>query len=297
MRVTMRMRAAAILGLGVALALSGSWPALAASPEKIAVKRVRDAVKTRLASFASEVDAARNVLVARIDAFEVGVRSGQFSTLGAQELVDDLAMHQTSVQEALFDVAVGIAADGKVALTALAGGGPLATIPLALANLPGGVPDQARASIAKRLDKTYRAIAKRLAKTSALVGADGDATFFAALTAPPQLWFGFTDLQGDAILFDFAIDLRASAGETLGEGRLWVGGTSVVADIDLVVSATALDGLATSADVPVKTGGRGRFLARLGDDTPLQRTNYLLGAFPVGGFPPGASASSAFALR
>lgn len=297
MRVTMRMRAAAILGLSVTLALSGTWPALAASPEKIAVKRVKDAVKTRVASFGAEIDAARNLLVARIDAFEVRVRAGQFATLDAQELVDDLAMHQTTVQEALFDVAVGIAADGKTALTALAGGLPLATIPLALANLPGGVPDQARAAIAKRLDKSYRAIAKRLAKTSALVAKNGDASFFAALTPPPQLSFAFTDLQGDAILFDFAIDLRASAGATPGEGRLWVGGTSTIGDIDLVVSAAAMDGLATSADVPVKTGGRGRFLARLGDDEPLQRTNYLLGVIPTAGFPPGASASSSFALR
>jgi hypothetical protein len=286
-----------IASLSVVAVLIGVGPALGASPEKIAVKRVKDAVKTRIASFAAEIAAARAVLVARIDAFEVGVRAGQFATLEAQELVDDLALHQTTVQEALFDVAVGIAADGKVALTALAGGVPLATIPLALANLPGGVPDQARASIAKRLDKSYRTIAKRLAKTSALVAKDGAATFFAALSAPPQLWFAFTDLQGDAILFDFAIDLRASAGETPGEGRLWVGGTSTIGDLDLVVSAVAMDGLATSADVPVKTGGRGRFLARLGDDGPLQRTNYLIGVIPVSGFPPGASASSAFALR
>jgi len=41
-----------------------------------------------------------------------------------------------------------------------------------------------------------------------------------------QLSFAFTDLQGDAILFDFAIDLRASAGETPGEDCLWVGGTA-----------------------------------------------------------------------
>lgn len=293
----MRIRARAIAWLSVVLLLAGAVPVLGASPEKTAVKRVKDAVKTRVASFGGEIDAARNVLVARIAIFEVGVRAGQFSTLGAQELVDDLAAHQTTVQEALFDVAVGIATDGKVALTALAGGAPLAAIPLALANLPGGVPDQARASIAKRLDKSYRAIAKRLAKTSALVGKDGSAAFFAALEPPPQLHFAFTDLQGDAILFDFAIDLRASASETPGEGRLWVGGTSTSGDLDLVVSAAAMDGLATSADVPVKTGGRGRFLARLGDDEPLQRTNYLLGAFPVGGFPPGASASSSFALR
>lgn len=293
----MRMRTAGIVLLGVVLLLAGAEPGSAASPEKTAVKRVKDAVKTRVASFAGEIGAARTLLVARIDAFEVGVRLGQFSTLGAQELVDDLAVHQATVQEALFDVAVGIAADGKVALTALAGGAPLATIPLALANLPGGVPDQARAAIAKRLDKSYRTIAKRLAKTSALVGKDGNAAFFAALEPPPQLHFAFTDLQGDAILFDFVIDLRASAGETPGEGRLWVGGTSTIGDLDLIVSAAAMDGLATSADVPVKTGGRGRFLARLGDDEPLQRTNYLLGVIPTAGFPPGASASSSFALR
>jgi len=295
--MTMRKRAGAVAWLGVVLLLAGAQPALSASPEKIAVKRVKDAVKTRVASFAAEIAAARNVLVTRIDVFEVGVRAGQFATLDAQELVDDLAMHQTTVQEALFDVAVGIAADGKTALTALAGGVPLATSPLALANLPGGVPDQARTAITKRLEKSYRAIAKRLAKTSALVATNGDATFFAALSAPPQLHFAFTDLQGDAILFDFAIDLRASAGETPGEGRLWVGGTSTIGNLDLIVSAAAMDGLATSADVPVKTGGRGRFLARLGDDEPLQRTNYLIGVIPTAGFPPGASASSSFALR
>ncbi len=294
----MRIRVGVMVGWCALALLAGVSPSAAASPEKVAVKRVKDAVKTRLASFGAELDAARAVLVARADAFDVQVRAGQFSTLGAQELVDDLAAHQTTVQEALFDVAVGIAADGKAALAALAGGPPLATIPLALGSLPGSVPDQARAAIAKRLDKTYRAIAKRLAKTSALVGKSGDTTFFAALTPPPQLHFAFTDLQGDAILFDFAIDLRASASETPGEGRLWVGGTSVVGDIDLVVSAVAMDGIATSADVPVKTAGRGRFLARLGDDAPpLQRTNYLLGVIPAGVFPPGASASSSFALR
>ena len=294
----MRVRAQSIAWLAVVLLLAVPAPGSGASPEKTAVKRVKDAMKTRVASFAAEVDAARNVLVARVDAFEVGVRLGQFTTLGAQQLVDDLAAYQTTVQEALFDVAVGIAADGKTALTTLAGGGPpLATITIALANHPGAEPDQARTSIAKRLDKSYRAIAKRLAKTSSLVGRNGDATFFAALSPPPQLWFAFTDLQGDAILFDFAIDLRASASETPGEGRLWVGGTSTIGDLDLLVSAVAMDGLATSADVPVKTGGRGRFLARLGDDEPLQRTNYLIGAIPTGGFPPGASASSSFALR
>ena len=294
----MRMRLGVIASVGVLVVLAGAAPSVAASPEKTAVKRVKDAVKTRVASFGAELDAARAVLVARADAFDVKVRAGQFSTLGTQDLVDDLAEHQTTVQEALFDVAVGIGLDGKAALEDLADGTPLATIPAALANLPGGVPDQARAAIAKRLAKTYRAIAKRLAKTSALVGANGDATFFAALGPPPQLHFAFTDRQGDAILFDFAIDLRASASETPGAGRIWVGGTSAVGELDLLVSAVAMDGLSTGADVPVKTAGRGRFLARLGDDAPpLQRTNYVLGVIPVGGFPPGASASSSFALR
>jgi len=46
------------------------------------------------------------------------------------------------------------------------------------------------------------------------------------VTRIDQLSFAFIDLQGDAILFDFAIDLRASAGETPGEDCLWVGGTA-----------------------------------------------------------------------
>jgi hypothetical protein len=246
--------------------------------------------------FAATLDGARTTLAARIDAFEVTVRAGGFTTLGVQSVADDLGAFQAAVEEALFDVAVDFAADGQATLAELADGTPLATIPLAFASLPGGVPDQVRGAIAKVLAKTYRVVNKRLAKTSVLVGSDASASFFAALAPPPQLHFGLTDFRSDAILFDFAIDLRLSASVTPGEGRIWVGGTAVRADIDLVVSVIPLNSFLPGEDTQVQTVGRGRFLARMGDTTTLPRTNYLVGAIPAGATI-GASASSSFALR
>jgi hypothetical protein len=289
------MRARVVMFVVLALA-AVSWvsPLAAAITEKPPIKQVKAASKTRLGLLKSTLDAAQVTVVARIDAFEVAVATNGFTVLGVQNLADDLADFQTAVQEALFDVAVDTAADGKTALVDLADGGTLAAIPLALASLPGGVPDQVRASVGKFLVKTYRTVNKRLAKTSALVATVGDATLFVVLDPPPQLSFAFSDQRSDAVLFNLAIDLRVSASTTNGDGRIWVGGTTFAAGQNLVVSAIAMDALTTSADQPVVTAGRGRFLARLGDSVTLPRANYLLGVVPV---TLGASASSSFALR
>jgi len=295
MTMNVRRRVAMVAAILAVLAMAAT-PASAAITEKAAVKQVKTAAKMRLAILAAGLDGARTTLTARIDAFEIIVRGGAFSTSQVQALADDLADFQAAVEDELFDVAVDFANDGKAALEALADGAPLATIPLALANLPGGVPEQVRAAIAKSLAKTYRTVNKRLAKTSALVSAAGDASLFAALTPPPQLAFAFTDLRGDAVLFDFALDLRLSARTAAGEGRIWVGGTTVVGGIDLTVSAIAINAFAITEDKQVTSVGRGRFLARLGDTVTLPPTNYLLGAVPVSAAFT-ASASSSFALR
>ena len=290
----MRLRLVARVVFAVTLLL----PAVAAAiTEKAAVKQVKAAAKTRLSLLDGALDGARVTLGADIDAFEVTVAGSGFSTAGAQQLADDLAAFQTTVEEALFRVAVDFASDAKLALATI-DGAPLATIPLAFANLPGGIPEQVRAAITKRLAKTYRAVDKRLAKTSARVAANGTSTLFAVVDPPPQLAFAFTDVHADSVLFDLAIDLRLSAGAGPADGRMWVGGTTVIGDTDLVVSVIAMDGPTTIENQNVTAVGRGRFLARFGDGAPLPHTNYLLGVVPAtaGGLP-GASASSSFALR
>lgn len=291
----MRLRAWLVGGMLVAVAVAGvARPVTGAITEKAAIKQVRTAAKTRLGLLKSALDAAQSTAVARIDAFEVAVATNGFTVLGVQNLADDLADFQTAVQDALFDVAVNTAADGKAALAELADGAPLPAIPLALANLPGGVPDQVRAAIAKALAKTYRTLNKRLAKTSTFVAKAGAATFFALLDPPPQLAFAFSDVRSDAILFGFVIDLRVSATTPMpDETRLWVGGTTAVAGQELFVSAIPMVDGAIGEDKQVTSEGRGRFIARLGDMAPLPRSNYLIGAAPN----LGASASSSFVLR
>jgi hypothetical protein len=294
MNARMRNRISRVgLALAAVVIVGAVTAAHGAITEKVAIKQVKAAVKTRIGLLASALAAARLTVAARVDAFEVATAGG-FSVSDVQPLVDDLATFQAAVQEALFDVAVDLAADGKTALAALADGGPLAAIPPALANLPGGVPEQARAAIAKLLAKTYRAVNKRLAKTSALVGKDGDATFFALVDAPPQLFFAFSEGRSDAILFGFALDLRVSASTTTSDAtRLWVGGTTAVAGQNLVVSAVPMVDGALGEDVQVTSEGRGRFLAAFGAATPLPRSNYLVGA--AAGI--SASAPSSFAVR
>jgi hypothetical protein len=281
---------AACLVLGVTAAA----PASAQLTEKAAIKQCKAAIKTRVDLFKGTLAGARLTVVARADAFDVAVATDGFTILGAQGLVDDLADFQTNVEEALFDVAVDAAADCTAALAALAGGGTLEAIPIAFANLPGGLPEQGRAAIAKALANTYKAVNKRLAKSSAAVGKTGDGTLFATLGPPPQLFFAFSEERSDAILFDLAIDLRVSASTTDPDAtRLWVGGTTAIDSQSLTVSAVPMILGSVGDDEQVTSEGRGRFLAPLGEDVVLPRNNYLLGVAP--GF--GASASSAFAIR
>jgi hypothetical protein len=151
-----------------------------------------------------------------------------------------------------------------------------------------------RDAVAKLLAKTYRSVNKRLAKTSAAIASAGDATLFVELTPPRQLSFAFSDERHDAIRFDLALDLTVSASTTTpDETRLWIGGTTALDGQNLTVSAIPMIANAPGEDQQVTSGGRGRFLARLGDTVPLPRSNYLVGVTP--GL--GASASSSFAIR
>jgi hypothetical protein len=262
--------------------------------EKAAIKQCKSAIKTRIDLLKRTLAGVRLTVLTRAEAFDVAVAANGFTILGAQGLVDDLAAFQAAVEEALFDVAVDTAADCTAALAALAGGGALEALPAAFANLPGGLPEQARTAIAKALANTYRPVNKRLAKSSGAVGKTGEGTLFATLDPPPQLYFAFSDDRSDAILFDLAIDLRVSAATTAPDAtRLWVGGTTALDGQSLFVSAVPMIAGALGDDEQVTSEGRGRFLARLGDDTILPRNNYLLGVTP--GL--GASSSSAFAIR
>ncbi|MCC6763440.1 MAG: hypothetical protein IT293_02145 [Deltaproteobacteria bacterium] len=280
----------------VVLALVVAPGAASAVTEKAALTQLKGAGKVRLEALRVALDGARSTLFAKADAFDGGIRIRGLSTLAADALADDLAAFQASAQEALFDAAVGFADDGRAALAAI-DGAPLATLPIAFANLPGGVPERFRTSVGKVLARAYRAVNGRLVKSGKLVGADGASALFAVLAPPPQLAFAFTDVRGDAVLFDFALDLRMSAATSAGERRLWAGGTATVGGVQVVVSAVPMDGFVTSHDETVMTAGRGRFLARFGDGETLAATNYLLAAAPVVAGLPGVSASSSFAVR
>jgi hypothetical protein len=289
----MRIRTIVLLAL---VLLSSAPPVSAQLTAKEAVKQVKAAAKTRLGLFKSTVVGAQATMLARIDTFDVIVQGGGFTIPALQNLADDVGDFQTAVQEALFDVAVDTALDGQEVLSELAGGGVvLDEIPLALANLPGGLPEQVRTAVGKLLARTYKTLNKRLAKTSVLVGKNDDATFYAVLAPPPQLHFAFSHLRGDAILFDFAIDVRISARTAADDTRMWVGGTTAIDGIDLLVTAVSMNSF-FSDDVQVTSEGRGRFLVRFGDALTVARTNYLLGAVPIVGGP-SASASSSFAVR
>jgi hypothetical protein len=271
-------------------------PVAAQLTEKEAVKQVKAAAKTRLGSFKSTVDGAQATMLARIDALDAAVQGGGLTLPAVQTLADDVGDFQTAVQEALFRLAVDTAGDGKAVLSELAGGGVvLDEIPLALANLPGGLPEQVRTAVGKLLAKSYKTLNRRLAKTSTLVGKSGDATFFAVLAPPPQLHFAFSHLRSDAVLFDFALDVRISARTEAGLTRLWVGGTTAIDGVDLLVFAVSMSS-AFEEDVQAISEGRGRFLVRLGDGLALAPSNYLVGAVPQVGTPT-ASASSSFAIR
>ena len=292
MKIDWRRRAW-LIGWLVLTVMVAARPAVAIT-EKAAIKQFKTAAKTRLGLLKSALDAVRLTVIARGDAFNVATATGGFTVLGVQDLVDDLADFQATVEDALFDVAVDTAADGEAALVALADGGPAVPVPLAFANLPGGLPRQVRDAVAKLLTKTYRSVNKRLAKTSAAIARAGDATLFVELTPPRQLSFAFSDERHDAIRFDLALDLTVSASTTTpDETRLWIGGTTALDGQNLTVSAIPMIANAPGEDQQVTSGGRGRFLARLGDTVPLPRSNYLVGVTP--GL--GASASSSFAIR
>jgi len=291
------MKALRLVVLSAVLsAVVPSWSRAAPISEKAAVAQAKAAAKTRLGLLKGALAAAQATALAAIDAVDVANQNGPFTVLGTQTLVDDLAALQASVEEALFHLAVDTANDGQAALAALADGTPLSTLPLALANGVGGLPDQERASAGKLLAKTYRTIDKRLAKSGALVArTTTGASLFAVVDPPPQLFFAFSDQHGDSILFSLAVDLRVSASTTPTDGRIWIGGTSNLGGQALVVSALAMTTVPTEVDQQVTTTGRGRFVARLGDSATLPRDNYLLGV--VTPTTPSASASSAFTLR
>ena len=98
-----------------------------------------------------------------------------------------------------------------------------------------------------------------------------------------------------AVLFDFAIDVRMSVRTAAGDTRIWVGGTTALDGITVLVSAVSMDSFFTE-DVQTMSEGRGRFRVRLGDGLTLAPSNYLLVAVPVVGAP-SASASTSFAIR
>jgi hypothetical protein len=211
--------------LTVALALA---PQPALDPTTAAFKA---AVNPILATLQEQLQSAKKLFMADIQAFEVAIKGGLPAAANAQVLFDACVALQTSVAGAGNTALSEIFSAAQGALAALSGGTPLNGVyPDDFYSGTGGQWDKARDAVKSKVEKIYAPLQGRLRKTTSL--AAGKGISLTLRLTPPVLqhdWFVSED-DGTAYNNQFAIDTIVSVNRTAlpEDGEVWGAGVGAI---------------------------------------------------------------------
>jgi hypothetical protein len=185
------------------------------------------AVNPILAKLQEEVQGAKKLFMADIQAFEVAIKGGLPASANAQVLFDACVALQTSVASAGNTALGEIFQAAQDALAALAGGAPLNGVyPDDFYSGTGGQWDKARDSVKSKVEKIYPPLQGRLRKAASLAAGKG-ISLTLRLTPPAlqQNWFVSED-DGTNFTNQFVIDTIVSVNRTAlpEDGEVWVAG-------------------------------------------------------------------------
>ena len=294
MKIDWRRRAW-LIGWLVLTVMVAARPALAIT-EKAAIKQFKTAAKTRLGLLKSALDAVRLTVIARGDACltsrprPAGLRSSGSKT---SSMTSPTSRPRSRMRCSTSPSTRPPTAKRRSWHSRMAD--RPSPSPWRSPTRPAGSLGKCATPSSKLLAKTYRSVNKRLAKTSAAIARAGGRDALRRADAPAA---AVVRILGRTPRRDplrprprphrerqyYLTRTRPASGS---------GDDGLVSGQNLTVSAIPMIANAPGEDQQVTSGGRGRFLARLGDTVPLPRSNYLVGVTP--GL--GASASSSFAIR